>query len=43
VRGEIQLRHLLRLEADGGQPGTGEVAAAVDTFIRAFASRPAAL
>jgi TetR/AcrR family transcriptional repressor of mexJK operon len=43
VRGEVQLRHLLRLEADAGQPIAGEVAAAVDTFIRAFAPRPAAL
>ncbi len=42
VRGEVQLRHLLRLEPDAGQPIVGEVAAAVDTFIRAFAPRPAA-
>lgn len=43
VRGETQLRHLLRLEADAGQPAIGEVvAAAVDTFIRAFGYRTAA-
>jgi TetR/AcrR family transcriptional regulator, mexJK operon transcriptional repressor len=37
VRGEIQLRHLLRLEADEGQPGIRDgVESAVDTFIRAF-------
>ena len=40
VRGETQLRHLLRLEADAYQPAIGEaVAAAVDTFIRAFGRR----
>ncbi len=38
VRGEIQLRHLLRLEADAGEPSIGDaVAGAVDTFLRAFA------
>jgi TetR/AcrR family transcriptional regulator, mexJK operon transcriptional repressor len=43
VRGETQLRHLLRLESDGGHLGPGEaVAAAVDTFIRAFDPRRAA-
>jgi AcrR family transcriptional regulator len=40
VRGEIQLRHLLRLEARAGQPGLHAVIeGAVDTFIRAFARR----
>lgn len=40
VRGETQLRHLLRLDAAVGRPGTGAVvAAAVDTFIRAFGRR----
>ncbi len=40
VRGEIQLRQLLRLEADGCHPGISEVVEnAVDTFIRAFGSR----
>jgi len=42
VRGEIQLRHLLRLGADRNRSGIGEAAAAVDTFLRAFAPRPAA-
>ncbi len=43
VRGETQLRHLLRLEADSGQASIAEsVAAAVDTFIRAFGHRLAA-
>ena len=42
VRGETQLRHLLRLEPDAGRPQTrAGVGAAVDTFLRAFA-RPAA-
>jgi TetR/AcrR family transcriptional regulator, mexJK operon transcriptional repressor len=42
VRGEIQLRHLLRLEAEAGQPSIREVAeGAVDTFMRAFARRDA--
>ncbi|HEY3912803.1 MAG TPA: TetR/AcrR family transcriptional regulator [Stellaceae bacterium] len=42
VRGETQLRHLLRLGAGADQPGVGEiVAAAVDTFIRAFGHRRA--
>jgi TetR/AcrR family transcriptional regulator, mexJK operon transcriptional repressor len=40
VRGEIQLRHLLRLEAEAGRPpGRDLVDAAVDTFLRAFAPR----
>ena len=40
VRGEIQLRHLLRLEAAAGQLSIGDVVeGAVDTFIRAFAAR----
>jgi TetR/AcrR family transcriptional regulator, mexJK operon transcriptional repressor len=40
VRGDIQLRHLLRLEADADQRGVGAaVEAAVATFLRAFASR----
>ncbi len=39
VRGEIQLRHLLRLEAAAGETGIrAAVAPAVDTFLRAFAS-----
>jgi AcrR family transcriptional regulator len=38
VRGEIQLRHLLRLEVETGERAIHDtVAAAVDTFIRAFA------
>lgn len=38
VRGEAQLRHLLRLEADADQAKIRElVTAAVDTFLRAFA------
>jgi hypothetical protein len=38
VRGEIQLRHLLRLEADADEPTIREVVnGAVDTFVRAFA------
>jgi TetR/AcrR family transcriptional regulator, mexJK operon transcriptional repressor len=42
VRGEIQLRHLLRLEAKAGQPSIRDVAeGAVDTFMRAFARRDA--
>ena len=41
VRGETQLRHLLRLEPGAGRPQTrAGVSAAVDTFLRAFA-RPA--
>jgi TetR/AcrR family transcriptional regulator, mexJK operon transcriptional repressor len=37
VRGEIQLRRLLRLEADARQPSIREIVeSAVDTFIRAF-------
>ncbi len=43
VRGDIQLRHLLRLEADANQQGVSTaVEAAVATFMRAFASRNAA-
>ena len=42
VRGEIQLRHLLRLEAEAGQPSIRDVVeGAVDTFMRAFARRDA--
>ena len=42
VRGEIQLRHLLRLEADADQRGVGAaVEGAVATFMRAFAIRNA--
>jgi TetR/AcrR family transcriptional repressor of mexJK operon len=38
VRGEIQLRHLLRLEADADQRGvSAAVEGAVATFLRAFA------
>ncbi len=38
IRGEIQLRQLLRLEADAGQPKIDDsVESAVDTFVRAFA------
>jgi TetR/AcrR family transcriptional repressor of mexJK operon len=37
VRGEIQLRQLLRLEAEAGQTEIhGAVESAVDTFIRSF-------
>jgi TetR/AcrR family transcriptional regulator, mexJK operon transcriptional repressor len=40
VRGEAQLRHLLRLGVPAAEPGIAEiVAAAVDTFIRAFGRR----
>jgi TetR/AcrR family transcriptional regulator, mexJK operon transcriptional repressor len=40
VRGETQLRYLLRLEGEAGQPKTCAVAAAaVDTFLRAFSPR----
>ena len=40
VRGEIQLRQLLRLEAEAGQPEIHTaVEGAVDTFIQAFAPR----
>jgi TetR/AcrR family transcriptional regulator, mexJK operon transcriptional repressor len=40
VRGEAQLRHLLRLEGDALQPRIRDlVDAAVDTFVRAFAPR----
>jgi len=42
VRGEIQLRHLLRLEADADQRGvSAAVEGAVATFMRAFAIRNA--
>ena len=42
VRGDIQLRHLLRLEADTDQPGIGAaVDGAVATFLRAFEPRAA--
>jgi TetR/AcrR family transcriptional repressor of mexJK operon len=42
VRGEIQLRHLLRLEADPDQRGvSAAVEGAVATFLRAFAIRNA--
>lgn len=38
IRGEIQLRHLLRLEADADEPSIRDVVnGAVDTFLRAFA------
>ena len=38
MRGEIQLRHLLRLENQADQPKIRDVVeAAVDTFMRAFA------
>jgi TetR/AcrR family transcriptional regulator, mexJK operon transcriptional repressor len=40
VRGDIQLRHLLRLQADEDQPGIGAaVDGAVATFLRAFEPR----
>ena len=40
VRGETQLRHLLRLEAETNQPKIHDVVeSAADTFIRAFAPR----
>lgn len=43
VRGEIQLRHLLRLETDADQHGIGAaVEGAVATFLRAFECRSAA-
>ena len=42
VRGEIQLRHLLRLEGDADQQGiSAAVEGAVATFIRAFERRTA--
>jgi TetR/AcrR family transcriptional repressor of mexJK operon len=42
VRGEIQLRHLLRLETDADQRGvSAAVEGAVATFMRAFAIRNA--
>ena len=40
IRGEIQLRQLLRLEADADEPSIRDVVnGAVDTFVRAFAPR----
>src|SRR3974377_11332 len=43
VRGDVQLRHLLRLEANADQRGIGAaVEGAVATFLRAFERRPAA-
>ena len=40
VRGDIQLRQLLRLDAAAGEAEIGDkVAAAVETFLRAFATR----
>ena len=40
VRGEIQLRQLLRLEADADEPSIRDVVVgAVDTFMRAFGRR----
>ena len=42
IRGEIQLRHLLRLEADADEPSIRDVVSgAVDTFVRAFAASEA--
>jgi len=44
VRSDVQLRHLLRLDANTDQSGVSVVVeAAVATFMRAFASRNAAL
>lgn len=44
VRGEIQLRHLLRLENAADRSKIGAIAAAaVDTFLRAFAAAKPAL
>ena len=44
IRGDVHLRHLLRLEADADRRGIGAaVEAAVATFLRAFERRPAAL
>lgn len=44
VRGDIQLRHLLRLEPAAGEAEIGDaVAAAVDTFLRAFGPQIAAV
>ncbi len=40
VRGETQLRHLLRLEAPAGEDAIREIiSSAVDTFLRAFGRR----
>jgi TetR/AcrR family transcriptional regulator, mexJK operon transcriptional repressor len=42
IRGEIQLRQLLRLEANADEPSIRDVVnGAVDTFVRAFAPRNA--
>jgi len=44
IRGDVQLRHLLRLDAGADQRGIGDaVDGAVATFLRAFERRPAAL
>jgi TetR/AcrR family transcriptional regulator, mexJK operon transcriptional repressor len=43
VRGETQLRHLLRLDGAGGARTRATVAAAVDTFLRAFVPAKPAL
>jgi TetR/AcrR family transcriptional repressor of mexJK operon len=44
VRGDVQLRHLLRLETDADRQGmSAAVEGAVATFLHAFESRPAAL
>ena len=43
IRGDVQLRHLLRLDADVDRRGIGAaIQDAVATFLRAFESRPAA-
>jgi TetR/AcrR family transcriptional repressor of mexJK operon len=43
VRGDVQLRHLLRLETDADRRGMSDaVEGAVATFLHAFESRPAA-
>jgi TetR/AcrR family transcriptional repressor of mexJK operon len=43
VRGDVQLRHLLRLETDADRQGmSAAVEGAVATFLHAFESRPAA-
>jgi TetR/AcrR family transcriptional regulator, mexJK operon transcriptional repressor len=40
VRGETQLRHLLRLDGEANSPNIGAIVdTAVDTFLRAFAAR----
>jgi len=44
IRGDVQLRHLLRLDAGADQRGIGDaVDGTVATFLRAFERRPAAL